>query len=116
MLHPIEGDIVLLKNIKTSISQPILTPPLTAGKKIKLQYDSISHDSIVGKELSSGIVASVKKVQYRVHQPTLAEYTDYSGRIVTPVCFSFVYWGRIAEDDNAMDLEELVHIKNQRTD
>jgi tRNA A58 N-methylase Trm61 len=80
-----EGDIVLLKNIKSRVSQPVLTPVLATGKSFKLQYDSIAHDDIVGKQVARGLVVSRKKAQYRIHRPTLGEYTDNSPRVVTPV-------------------------------
>lgn len=76
---------MFLKNIRSGVSQPILTPPLASGKKIKLQHDRIDHDSILGKPLSNGFVTTAKKVQYRICRPTMSEYTDNSARLVTPV-------------------------------
>ena len=79
-----ENDIVLLKHIHNSASTPILSTRLHAGRKIVLQRDSIAHDDILGKRLRD-LVSSRKRINYRITEPTLAEYTDLSPRIVTPV-------------------------------
>ena len=80
-----DGEIVFLKNVRVGISQPILTPPLTSGERIKLRHDHIDHDSILGQSLSSGLATTAKKVLYRICRPTMAEYIDNSARLVTPV-------------------------------
>lgn len=79
-----ENDIVLLKHIHNSASTPILSTRLHIGKKIELQRDSIAHDDILGKRVRD-LVSSKKRVNYRISEPTLAEYTDLSPRLVTPV-------------------------------
>ncbi|KAE9379789.1 hypothetical protein N431DRAFT_398277, partial [Stipitochalara longipes BDJ] len=79
-----ENDIVLLKQIHNSASTPILSSRLRAGKKIELQRDSIAHDDILGKGMRD-LVSSRKRINYRISEPTLAEYTDLSPRIVTPI-------------------------------
>jgi hypothetical protein len=88
LTHPlisVENDIILLKNINNSTSTPILSNRLRAGKKIELLFkDSISHDDILGKGLRD-LVSSRKRATYRIQEPTLAEHTDLSARIVTPV-------------------------------
>jgi hypothetical protein len=80
--HP-ENDIVVLKH-RTNSSAPIITEPLRPGKTAPSGYDTIKHDDIIGKSLRE-VVISRKRVLYRIHEPTLAEYTDNSPRLVTPV-------------------------------
>ena len=84
-----ENDIVLLKHTHNTLSTPILSPSLRAGKKIDLQKDSIAHDDILNKS-SRDLVSSRKRINYRITWPTLAEYTDLSPRIVTPVSCSIL--------------------------
>jgi hypothetical protein len=96
-----ENDIVLLRHIHNPTSTPVLSDRLRAGNKIDLQRDSISHDDILGKGMSD-LVSSKKRIKYRISEPTLAEYTDLSPRIVTPVSSPFrrcrYYSNRIAVD------------------
>jgi tRNA (adenine57-N1/adenine58-N1)-methyltransferase catalytic subunit len=83
----VENDIVLLRNIRNSSSTPILSSRLQPGEKIELVKDSISHDDILGKRIRD-LVSSKKRINYRISEPTLAEYTDLSPRLVTPVSYS----------------------------
>ncbi|KAH7360258.1 adenine-N(1)--methyltransferase [Rhexocercosporidium sp. MPI-PUGE-AT-0058] len=83
-----ENDIVLLKH-RTNPSAPILSGKLRVGRKTTLSSnsnwkDSIENDQIIGKELRD-VVTSRKGVNYRVLEPSLADYTDCSPRIVTPI-------------------------------
>ncbi|KUJ10982.1 uncharacterized protein LY89DRAFT_710606 [Mollisia scopiformis] len=78
-----ENDIVLLKH-RSSSSAPIITNPLKPGGKVNLVLDSINHEDIIGKAKRE-VVVSRKRVLYRIHEPTLAEYTDNSPRLVTPI-------------------------------
>jgi hypothetical protein len=64
----------------------VLTHCLHAGNKIELVRDSIFHDAILGKGVRD-LVSTRKRVSYRLLEPTLAEYTDLSPRIVTPVSY-----------------------------
>ncbi|PVH84736.1 hypothetical protein DL98DRAFT_558164 [Cadophora sp. DSE1049] len=83
-----ENDIVLLKH-RNNPSAPIVTGKLRSGRKTTLSAtsnwrDGIENDHIIGKELRE-VVTSRKGVHYRILEPTLAEYTDCSPRIVTPI-------------------------------
>lgn len=78
-----ENDIVLLKH-RTNTSAPIITEKLQPGKTVPLTGDSLRTDDIIGKSFRE-VVGSRKRVLYRIHQPSLAEYTDNSPRLVTPV-------------------------------
>merc|ERR1711977_623782 len=83
-----EHDIVLLKH-RNNPSAPIVTGKLRSGRKTTLSAtsnwrDAIENDHIIGKELRE-VVTSRKGVHYRILEPTLAEYTDCSPRIVTPI-------------------------------
>ncbi|KAH7395858.1 adenine-N(1)--methyltransferase [Cadophora sp. MPI-SDFR-AT-0126] len=83
-----ENDIVLLKH-RNNPSAPIVTGKLRSGRKTTLSAtsnwrDAIENDHIIGKELRE-VVTSRKGVHYRILEPTLAEYTDCSPRIVTPI-------------------------------
>jgi tRNA (adenine57-N1/adenine58-N1)-methyltransferase catalytic subunit len=80
----VENDLVLLKNIHNSVSTPILSSRLCAGKRVELQRDYIDHDDILSKGIRD-LVSSKKRINYRISEPTLAEYTDLSPRLVTPV-------------------------------
>ena len=84
---PAENDIILLQHIHKTTSTPILSTRLRAGKKIELQKDSIAHNDILNKSIRD-LVSSRKRVNYRLTWPTLAEYTDLSPRLVTPVSIS----------------------------
>ncbi|KAK0101385.1 hypothetical protein ONS95_006560 [Cadophora gregata] len=83
-----QNDIVLLKH-RNNPSAPIVTGKLRSGRKTTLSAtsnwrDAIENDQIIGKELRE-VVTSRKGVHYRILEPTLAEYTDCSPRIVTPI-------------------------------
>ncbi len=81
-----ENDIVLLEKMKSTLTVPILTGPLLAGKtnSVELVRDTIAHDAILGKAIRD-VVTSRKGIWYRILQPTLGEYTDICPRLVTPV-------------------------------
>jgi hypothetical protein len=81
-----ENDIVLLKHRTNLTTVPVLTNCLRVGNLVPLGRDSIAHDDILGKEIRD-LVVSKKRIQYRIFQPTLSEYTDLSPRIVTPVSY-----------------------------
>jgi hypothetical protein len=81
-----ENDIVLLKHKTNPAAVLVLTHCLHAGNKIELVRDSIFHDAILGKGVRD-LVSTRKRVSYRLLEPTLAEYTDLSPRIVTPVSY-----------------------------
>jgi hypothetical protein len=44
----------------------------------------VQADDILGLS-PRGVVRSSKGVEYRIHEPTLSNYTKYSPRLVTPV-------------------------------
>ncbi|KAF4627787.1 hypothetical protein G7Y89_g10372 [Cudoniella acicularis] len=80
-----DNDIVLLKRVGSAAqTAPILSPRLCANGKLKIDSDSISHDHIIGQKVRD-VVISRKKRLYRLSQPSLAEYTDYTPRLVTPI-------------------------------
>lgn len=62
------------------------------GKLVKLQASKsththrgvIEHVNVIGREPRQ-IVRSSKGFEYRVHEPTLAEYVRLTPRLVTPV-------------------------------
>lgn len=74
---------MLLKH-RTNTSAPIITEKLRSGKNVPLTGDFLRTDDIIGK-LFREVVGSRKKVLYRIHRPSLAEYTDNSPRLVTPI-------------------------------
>jgi tRNA (adenine57-N1/adenine58-N1)-methyltransferase len=77
-----EGDTVLLRDKKDTIDGTLLK--LQAAKTTHTHRGVISHADIIGKEPRQ-IVQSSKGFQYRVHEPTLAEYVRLTPRLVTPV-------------------------------
>lgn len=83
---PIEGEIVILRSSVNDRAEPILTKPLEPGayvsyKKLK---NIIKHDAIIGKQVRKFVQAK-NGINYRIYRPTIAEYTDNSPRLVTPV-------------------------------
>ncbi|KAL2074231.1 hypothetical protein VTL71DRAFT_8009 [Oculimacula yallundae] len=82
-----EKDVVLLKH-RSNPSPPIVTGRLRAGKRTVVSShkfnDYVENDSIIGRELRD-VVVTKKGVSLRILEPTLAEYTDCSPRIVTPI-------------------------------
>lgn len=84
-----EHDIVFLKNTGNANAIDIITGPLRRGSEHvlgKKDYgkDFIKHDEIIGRAFRD-TVKTRKRVEYRILEPTLAEYTDGSPRLVTPV-------------------------------
>lgn len=77
-----EGDTVLLRDKKDTIDGTLLK--LQAAKTTHTHRGVIDHASIIGKEPRQ-IVRSSKGFEYRVHEPTLAEYVRLTPRLVTPV-------------------------------
>ena len=68
--------------------KPLLSKPLVPGDKLRIQYgiykDKIEVDDIIGKGVRD-LVRSGKGNEYRIYEPTLAEYSSLSPRVVTPV-------------------------------
>ena len=79
-----ENDIVLLKQKSNDRAIPLLTKPLRPGNKIQTERASIAADDIIGKAVRD-LVTTAKGIEYRIHDPSLGEYTDLSPRLVTPV-------------------------------
>ena len=80
-----ENDVVLLQPRRNSNGGQILTNPLRAGEEVKLERDAIRMDDIIGRGLRETVETKRRRTGYRITRPTLAEYTDFSPRIVTPV-------------------------------
>ncbi|KAI0999625.1 hypothetical protein K3495_g8573 [Podosphaera aphanis] len=81
-----EDEIVILKSIVNDRAEPILVGPLKPGsfvsyKKLK---NIIRHENIIGQHIN-GLVRAKNRNLYRIDRPTLAEYTDKSSRLVTPI-------------------------------
>ena len=74
----------MLKQKRNSNTAPILTKPLRNGYKIGTERGPIFADDILGKR-TRDTVRNAKGVEYRMREPTLAEYTDLSQRLVTPI-------------------------------
>ncbi|KAH6667879.1 adenine-N(1)--methyltransferase [Halenospora varia] len=82
----IENDVVLLKRVGGSgIAGPLLSTPLQNFQELSYGSDSIRHNDIIGKKLGHIVRTRRKKLDYRISQPTLAEYTDLTPRLVTPI-------------------------------
>lgn len=77
-----EGDTVLLRDKKDNVDGTLLK--LQASKTKHTHRGVIDHANIIGKEPRQ-IVRSSKGFEYRVHEPTLAEYVRLTPRLVTPV-------------------------------
>jgi hypothetical protein len=88
MVLAAENDVVLVKKKSDSRAGPILSKPLVPGGKIAdlepRSRDSIDANDIIGKGIRD-LVRSKKGTDYRIYEPTLAEYTNLSSRLVTPV-------------------------------
>jgi tRNA (adenine57-N1/adenine58-N1)-methyltransferase len=83
-----ENDIALLKQKGNDRTIPLLTKPLRAGDKIQTGRAPIATDDILGKAVRD-LVSTAKGIEYRIHEPSLGEYTDLSPRLVTPVNLPF---------------------------
>ncbi|CAG8978531.1 hypothetical protein HYALB_00010075 [Hymenoscyphus albidus] len=85
-----ENDIVLLERINAkrapSRAEPILSPPLSPRGHVVLSKgsDKLRGEWIIGKQLRE-TVRSRRGLDYRLLRPSLAEYTDLSPRLVTPI-------------------------------
>lgn len=79
-----ENDIVLLRKKGDDTATPILTKRLKPYGKIQTPRGSIDQASLIGKSIRD-VVPTNKRVEYRIHRPTLAEYVTLCPRIVTPV-------------------------------
>lgn len=77
-----EGDVVLLRPKKDAADGTLLK--LQAAKTTHTHRGVVQHTDVIGKE-SRQIVRSSKGFEYRVHEPTLAEYVRLTPRLVTPV-------------------------------
>lgn len=84
-----ENDVVLLQRKGSGHNSliPILTKPLVPGKEILIPHtrDLIPPEDIIGKRLRDIVISSRKGFQYRIFQPSLAEYCDLTPRLVTPI-------------------------------
>ncbi|KAH6620377.1 S-adenosyl-L-methionine-dependent methyltransferase [Boeremia exigua] len=77
-----EGDVVLLRSKKDIVDGTLLK--LQAAKTAHTHRGVIDHASIIGKETRQ-VVRSSKGFEFRVHEPTLAEYVRLTPRLVTPL-------------------------------
>lgn len=75
---------MLLRGKKDHVDGTLLK--LQAAKTTHTHRGVIDHANIIGKETRQ-IVRSSKGFEYRVHEPTLAEYVRLTPRLVTPVRF-----------------------------
>lgn len=84
----VEGDLVYLERTDDSKGSAILSKPLVPGGRIVTggaQFkDRIEVNDVIGKGLRD-VVTSKRGREYRIQEPTLAEYTTLSPRVVTPV-------------------------------
>ena len=81
---PTEGDIVLLRPSKDPSHSGILTKPLNQSQTIQTKDGALKHSAIIGRRVRDPIT-SLKGTEYRVYEPSLAEYVSLTPRIVTPV-------------------------------
>ena len=79
-----EGDILILRPKQFTDQDGLLTKPLSPSTTIHTHRGTISHTSLIGLH-PRDIVTTSKGIEYRVHEPTLAEYVRLSKRLVTPV-------------------------------
>lgn len=77
-----EGDVILLRGKKENVDGTLFK--LQAAKTTHTHRGIIKHADIIGREARQ-IVRSSKGFEYRVHEPTLAEYVRLTPRLVTPV-------------------------------
>ncbi|ORY08701.1 S-adenosyl-L-methionine-dependent methyltransferase [Clohesyomyces aquaticus] len=78
-----EDDFVLLREKKNAAHEGYLTK-LKASKVFHSHRGVLPHSDIIGKSPRQ-IVRSSKGCEFRVHEPTLDEYTRLTPRIVTPI-------------------------------
>ena len=82
--HHAESDIVLLQSTRNSVSEPILTKPLSRDDTISTHKGNLSHADIIGKR-ARDIVQTAKGSGYRIHEVSLGDYVRLSKRLVTPI-------------------------------
>ena len=82
-----ENDIVLLSYTgKNRDTTPLLTKPLSSNTIINLNKTKIKGSDIIGKRVRETVETSDRqRLKLRINRPTLAQYSDLSPRIVTPV-------------------------------
>ncbi|KAF2205908.1 S-adenosyl-L-methionine-dependent methyltransferase [Delitschia confertaspora ATCC 74209] len=78
-----EGDIVLLRAKRDRSHDGILVK-LRTSKEFVTHFGKVSHAEIIGKSTRQ-VIRTSKGHDYRIHEPTLAEYVRLSPRLVTPV-------------------------------
>ncbi|TVY80741.1 tRNA (adenine(58)-N(1))-methyltransferase TrmI, partial [Lachnellula suecica] len=78
------NDIVVLSRSHDGETDSLLTSRLVPREAVKLRFDKIFHNHIIGKRLRD-VTTSIKGRQYRITEPTLAEYTILTPRLVTPI-------------------------------
>ena len=83
-MPPPENDIVLLRRADSPFTSPVLTGRLSSDGRVSLTRDIIKHEWIIGCSLRQ-MVRTKKGKEYRIYEPTLAEYTNLTPRLVTPV-------------------------------
>ncbi|KAF1841667.1 S-adenosyl-L-methionine-dependent methyltransferase [Cucurbitaria berberidis CBS 394.84] len=77
-----EGDVVLLRDKKSSHDGTLIK--LHAEKSTGTHRGVITHADIIGKGPRQ-TVRSSKGPEFRIHEPTLAEYVRLTPRLVTPI-------------------------------
>lgn len=89
LIPPVENETIILKSIVNDRAEPILAGPLKPGSSVsyKKLKKIIKHEDIIGHRVE-GLVRAKNQILYKVDRPTLAEYTDKSSRLVTPVISS----------------------------
>lgn len=75
---------VLLRHKNDSYSEGFLTKPLVSFKTSVTRHGAIPHASLIGARVRDTVTTS-KGSEYRVYEPTLAEYVRLTPRLVTPV-------------------------------
>ncbi|KAI9700936.1 MAG: hypothetical protein M1820_006581 [Bogoriella megaspora] len=79
-----EGDIVLLRPKLDQNAKPVLSKPLKPRGTEDTHRGILKHSDILGTRVRD-VVTSSSNVGFRVYEPTLAEYTSITPRIVTPI-------------------------------
>ena len=74
---------MLLRQKRDNSHEGILLK-LRASKELTNHHGKLPHSDIIGKHVRQ-IVQTNRGQQYRIHEPTLAEYVRLSPRLVTPV-------------------------------
>ncbi|KAI9656572.1 MAG: hypothetical protein M1821_004779 [Bathelium mastoideum] len=79
-----EGDIVLLRPKLKPSTRALLTKPLRKDVPIYTSKGVISQSQIIGARVRD-VITSHTQNDFRIHEPTLAEYVNLTPRIVTPI-------------------------------